>query len=89
MKLMTFMAVVATLALVGCDSKASRQEDKRNEYYMAHYGAYQSKNCITEHLNEMSDSDGVQKWDAALYNAVAAECDKLMLAGGNLNADKK
>lgn len=73
------IAIVAAGLSAGCQSK--EQVDwvqKQNEYYQDHYPQYQTKNCITEHLNEM-EGKSVQRWDAALYNSVAKECNMLFL----------
>ena len=40
---------------------------------------YAVNNCIKSHLDTMSQSDHVQKWDAELYKEVCKECEKLFL----------
>ena len=69
--------------MCGCQND---YEKRQGIYYQEHYGAYRAKDCITVHLDAMSDSDAVQNWDATLYQEVATECDKLFLSGGNLAA---
>lgn len=77
-KIILLIGVAAGLS--GCaDEAVKRRELAEADYYARHYSSYRTRDCVTEHLNAMSDADSVQKWDAALYDSVARECDKLFL----------
>ena len=79
MKKILLIAVAAAGLCAGCQNK--EYEDRvraQNKYYDDHYPQYQTKNCVTEHLNEM-EGKSIQRWDATLYAAVAKECNMLFL----------
>ena len=74
------LIAVAAVGLSACVSKEVKEyQAMENRYSTTHYAAYRTKDCIDQHLSSMADADHVQKWDAALYDSVAKECNMLFL----------
>lgn len=79
MKRILLIAIAAAGLAAGCQSKEQAEaEQMQNKYYVDHYPQYKVKACIEGSLNEM-EGKSVQRWDAALYDSVAKECNMLFL----------
>jgi hypothetical protein len=74
------LIAVAAAGLSACESDDVKEYQKmENQYHYDHYAASRARDCVSTHLNAMSSSDHVQKWEASLYDAVARECNRLFM----------